>query len=249
MPTGRRGTGEPTSQRGACHRCPVVNPEPFEAVLEAHGAVVLGLLRRLVGPDAAQDCWQETFVAALAAYPRLRPDSNVRGWLLTIAHRKAVDVLRSRSRAPVPVGDELPEQWPAGAAAGSAADPAAVVPGRLDGRALWRLVGSLPDKQRRAVAYRFGADASYRELAELLACSEAAARRSVFEGLRTLRARTRPPQAPPEGTEDDTHASAALGPTSSIRPSTAPPEAAFTPFPPAEPEPEPAAHVTRRPPC
>ena len=51
---------------------------------------------------------RETFLAALRAYPDLRPDSNVRAWLVTIAHRKAIDVTRATARRPVP-GDRLPE--------------------------------------------------------------------------------------------------------------------------------------------
>ena len=74
---------------------------PFEIVLDTHGSTVLRLLTRLVGPSDAEDAWQETFIAALRAYPRLRPDSDVRAWLFTIAHRKAIDRFRARARQPV----------------------------------------------------------------------------------------------------------------------------------------------------
>jgi RNA polymerase sigma factor (sigma-70 family) len=153
----------------------------FDSLLAEHGALVLRVLTRIVGPDAAQDCWQETFLSGLSAYPRLRPESNLRGWLLTIAHRKAIDALRARSREPLPVGERL--------AMSSAAvdDPAQAIVESMDGEQLWVLVGGLPEKQRLAVAYRFGADLGYSDLAEVLGCSQAAARRSVFEGLRTLR--------------------------------------------------------------
>ena len=147
---------------------------PFEIVLDTHGSTVLRLLTRLVGPSDAEDAWQETFIAALRAYPRLRPDSDVRAWLFTIAHRKAIDRFRARARQPVAtseVGD-----W--AATGGEAVDP---------DDELWARVRALPDKQRLAVGYRFGTDLSYAEIAAVLECSEAAARRSVFEGLRTLR--------------------------------------------------------------
>ena len=65
-----------------------------------HGPVVMRVCRALLGPADAEDAWAETFVSALQAYPRLRPESNVRGWLVTIAHRKAIDVIRARQRAP-----------------------------------------------------------------------------------------------------------------------------------------------------
>jgi RNA polymerase sigma factor (sigma-70 family) len=86
--------------------------KPFEEIVEAHGAVVLRVCRALLGPADADDAWSETFLAALRAYPDLRPDSNVRGWLVTIAHRKAIDVLRAQRRLPVPTEDVAPAVSP-----------------------------------------------------------------------------------------------------------------------------------------
>jgi RNA polymerase sigma factor (sigma-70 family) len=145
---------------------------PFQAVLDEHGPAVLRLLRRLVGPTDAEDDWQETFIAALRAYPRLRPDSDVRAWLLTIAHRKAIDHHRARSRRPLPVGDP-PEQ------------PAPSRPDRQPG--IWRAVAALPPKQRAAVALRFACDLPHREIGAAIGISEAAARRNVYEGVKRLR--------------------------------------------------------------
>src|SRR5690348_5905794 len=79
--------------------------EPFESVVAEHAAVVMRVCRALLGPADADDAWSETFLAALRAYPELRPGSNVRGWLATIAHRKAIDQLRARSRRPRPAAD------------------------------------------------------------------------------------------------------------------------------------------------
>ncbi|MGH9057568.1 MAG: RNA polymerase sigma factor, partial [Acidimicrobiales bacterium] len=67
--------------------------------------MVLRVCRAVVGPDAAEDAWSETFLAAMRAYPGLRRDSNLEAWLVTIAHRKAVDAWRATSRRAVPVGD------------------------------------------------------------------------------------------------------------------------------------------------
>jgi RNA polymerase sigma factor (sigma-70 family) len=161
-----------------------VSLPPFEVVLDEHGTTVLRLLHRLLGRVDADDAWQDTFLSALRAYPRLRPDSDVRAWLLTIAHRKAIDRFRARSRQPLLPGD---------------VDDHVVAPvddGEQDD-ALWSRVRRLPMKQRLAVGYRFGADVSYAELAALLDCSEPAARRSVHEGLRTLRHQLA--DRPPEG--------------------------------------------------
>src|SRR5919206_818432 len=79
--------------------------QPFEAIVAEHGAVVMRVCRALLGSVEAEDAWSETFLAALRAYPSLRPGSNVRGWLVTIAHNKAIDQIRARQRVPVPAGE------------------------------------------------------------------------------------------------------------------------------------------------
>jgi DNA-directed RNA polymerase specialized sigma24 family protein len=82
---------------------------PFQKLLDAHAADVYRFLVALVGRTNADDCYQETWLAALRGYPRLRDASNLRGWVLTIAHRKAMDHLRSRRRSPIPV-EHLPDR-------------------------------------------------------------------------------------------------------------------------------------------
>jgi RNA polymerase sigma factor (sigma-70 family) len=146
---------------------------PFQALLDRHAGEVLGVLRGAVGRSDAEDCFQETFLAALRAYPRLRSDENLRGWLLTIAHRKAIDHHRANGRRPIPVA-EISE------AAVEGPEPDA-------GEEVWGLVGALPPKQRAAVALRFGCDLPHAEIAAALGCSPEAARRSLHEGMKRLR--------------------------------------------------------------
>jgi RNA polymerase sigma factor (sigma-70 family) len=150
---------------------------PFQALLDAHGRDVHRFLVASVGRLDADDCYQETWLAALRAYPRLRNASNLRGWILTVAHRKAIDHARGRSRRPVPVGEPA-------AFAGAASEPAPAI--EADG-GLWADVAQLPDKQRTALALRFVADAAYAEIASVMQTSEPAARRNVHEGLKRLR--------------------------------------------------------------
>ena len=133
-----------------------------------------------VGPTAADDCYQETWLAALRAYPRLRDAANLRGWLLTIAHRKSIDHVRARGRHAVPVAD-VPE--PALNGSARAGDATSV-----DGEdELWRLVRALPTKQRTALALRYVFDAAHADIASVMGISEDAARRNVHEGLKRLR--------------------------------------------------------------
>jgi RNA polymerase sigma factor (sigma-70 family) len=146
---------------------------PFQLLLDKHAADVMAVLRGAVGRADAEDCFQETFLAALRAYPKLEDDRNLRGWLLTIAHRKAIDHHRANGRRPLPVAEV------AELAAEDDAPP-------LDGE-IWGLVGALPPKQRAAVALRYGSDLPHVEIAAALGCSPAAARRSLHEGIKRLR--------------------------------------------------------------
>jgi RNA polymerase sigma factor (sigma-70 family) len=150
---------------------------PFQALLDAHARDVHRFLVALVGRSDADDCYQETWLVALRAYPRLRDASNLRSWLLTIAHRKAIDHLRKRRREAILV-DKVPER------------PVAPAEGSDDG--LWTLVGQLPAKQRTALALRYVADAGYPEISAVMQTTEEAARRNVHEGLKRLRMEYKP---------------------------------------------------------
>jgi len=146
---------------------------PFQALIDQHRDDIYRFLRASVGPNDADDCFQETFISALRAYPRLRGDSNLRGWLFTIAHRKALDTHRARGRRAVPLA-ELPERI--GEPLMNGGEPE-----------LWREVAALPAKQRAALLLRFAGDLAYREIGEAMESTEEAARQNVHEGLRKLR--------------------------------------------------------------
>jgi RNA polymerase sigma factor (sigma-70 family) len=146
---------------------------PFQTVLDEHSGAVMATLRGAVGREGAEDCFQETFLSALRAYPKLRDTQNLRGWLLTIAHRKAIDHHRTNGRTPVPVAE-------VGELATTDAEPEPIA-------GLWTAVGSLPPKQRAAVALRYGSDLPHSEIAAALGCSPEAARRNLHEGLKRLR--------------------------------------------------------------
>jgi RNA polymerase sigma factor (sigma-70 family) len=151
-----------------------VSLPPFQILLDSHGAVVHRFLVAAVGPTDADDCFQEACIAALRAYPGIESDANLRGWLLKIAQRKAIDSHRAARRRALPT-DELPEV---------AAPPVEPVDGEPR---LWGQVRALPEKQRIAVFLRSVAGLGYADVAAALTCSEDAARRSVHEGLKRLR--------------------------------------------------------------
>jgi DNA-directed RNA polymerase specialized sigma24 family protein len=145
---------------------------PFQRLLDAHGPALARYLAVAAGADA-DDCYQETVVAALAAYPRLRDAENLRGWLFTIARRKALDSHRRRARHAVLAGF-LPE-------------PDAAPPPPLPDPGLWDAVRRLPAGQRDAVVLRCVADLAHADVARALGCTPAAARRRVADGLARLR--------------------------------------------------------------
>ncbi len=149
-----------------------VTPPPFQRLLDAHGHDLHRFLVALVGQVDADDCYQEACLSALRAYPGLRDASNLRSWLLTIGHHKAIDHLRARRRRAVPM-DALPE-------------PAAAPPEERDDR-VWEAVRALPPKQRTALALRYVIDAPYAEISAVMQTTEEAARRNVHEGIKRLR--------------------------------------------------------------
>jgi RNA polymerase sigma factor (sigma-70 family) len=146
---------------------------PFEAVVAQHGATVWRVVRAVVGHADADDAWSDTFLAALKAYPQLPADANIEAWLVTIAHRKAIDITRAASRRAIPAADT----------------PDSPARERADAHDLDldAAVGALPPKQRQAVAYHYLAGLPYSEIAAILDSSVPAARRAAADGIATLR--------------------------------------------------------------
>jgi RNA polymerase sigma factor (sigma-70 family) len=165
----------------------VTSKQPFEAVVAAHGTTVLRVCRAVLGPADADDAWSETFLSAMKAYPDLPADANVEAWLVTIAHRKAIDVTRAAARRAVPTA-RLP-------------DAAAPRPDRPDPD-LVAAVGRLPDKQRLAVAYHYLAGLPHADVAAIVGGSTDAARRAAADGIATLR-RTYPGPTAGKGNADE----------------------------------------------
>ena len=156
---------------------------PFERVVSVHGSTVLRVCRAILGPADADDAWSETFLSALKAYPDLPADANVEAWLVTIAHRKAIDVTRAAARRAIPVA-ETPDPPP-----GTAADrgPDTGGAGLVADDDLAEAITRLPAKQKQAVAYHYLAGLPYADVAAILGGSAEAARRAAADGVATLR--------------------------------------------------------------
>ncbi len=144
---------------------------PFERFYTEHAEAIFGYLNRLVGHSRAEDAFQETFLRALRAYPRLEHSRHLRAWVFTIATRVALD--EHRRRRPLPLFDNqegAPDSRPAYAE-------------------LEHLAAELPPKERAAVVLRYGYDLPYEEIGNALGSSEEAARQAASSGVRRLRRR------------------------------------------------------------
>jgi RNA polymerase sigma factor (sigma-70 family) len=150
------------------------NPIPFDRFLEEQRLRVLRYLGAAVGPADADDVFQETFLAALRAWPDVVDDGRLDRWILKIASRKAIDHHRRRLRRPVPVA-ETPDR--------------PVTPEDPMGDPIWASVALLPVAQREAVLCRFALDLPYREIGDLLGITPEAARANVYQGMKKLRER------------------------------------------------------------
>lgn len=143
---------------------------PFERFYESHRDEIFSFLVRRLGRDRAEDAFQETFMRALRAYPRLEHARELRAWAYTIASNVSLDELR-RKRPPVATpewveadGDERPAY-----------------------EQLEDLTRDLPPKERAAVVLRYGYDLAYDEIGTALGSSAEAARQAASSGVRRLR--------------------------------------------------------------
>ena len=151
-----------------------VGVPPFERFYEEQQGPVLAQLRGMLGRDAAEDAFQETFLRALRAYPTLKHGRHLRAWALAIARNVAVDALRRRrlTSAEVPDLESVDEPLPY--------------------EELSRLTAELPKKERAAVFLRYGYDLSYEDIGNALGSSPEAARQAASSGVRRLRKKELP---------------------------------------------------------
>jgi RNA polymerase sigma factor (sigma-70 family) len=141
---------------------------PFERFYDDYRVEIFAFLVRRLGRDRADDAFQETFLRALRAYPKLRHGEHLRAWAYTIASRIAIDEHR-RPRADA----ALPEL--------------ATLDGRPAFAQLEHLADELPPTERAAVVLRYGYDLDYGEIGVALGSNATAARQAASAGIRRLR--------------------------------------------------------------
>jgi RNA polymerase sigma factor (sigma-70 family) len=141
---------------------------PFERFYDERKDEIFGYLARLLGREAAEDAFQETFLRALRAYAKLEHGRHLRAWAFTIATRVAVDVRRKATPIAEPEDIPVHDERPAYAE-------------------LEHLAGELPPTERAAVVLRYGYDLSYDDIGAALGSSAEAARAAASSGVRRLR--------------------------------------------------------------
>ena len=154
----------------------------FEALCARAGPVVFGVVRAVVRDTSqAEEVCQEVLLEVWCAASRFEPGrGSALSWLTTIAHRRAVDRVRSERRA-------AERQLRAASHEVAYDEVAETVQARLDGERVRRCLGSLTSLQRESVTLAYYGGYTMREVAVLLSAPEGTVKTRMRDGLIRLR--------------------------------------------------------------
>ncbi len=160
----------PSEDREVVQRALAGSESAYREIVLRYQRPIHGLLLRMVrDPALAEDLAQEVFLKAFRALDTFDPERKFSSWLFKIAHNTAIDQLRRKQLATVPL--ESPED--------DKPDPLALVPDRVGespdqaldrqslAQAIQAAVGHLRVEYREVVILRFQEDLSYEEIAEI----------------------------------------------------------------------------------
>lgn len=152
-------------------------PPPFDELIQRHEREIMRYIVRATGDrDDALDVFQETWLRAYRAYPKLNSVDGFRPWLFRIATNLCLNRRRDRMRrARVIAETELQDT------------DAASLPVQDAAIQLKSMIARLPPKQREAFIMRKLGGLDYCEIAAALECSEEAARAGVYQALKKLK--------------------------------------------------------------
>jgi RNA polymerase sigma-70 factor (ECF subfamily) len=164
-------------------------PPPFEEALSRHEREIMRFLLRMTrDQNDALDLFQETWLRAYRAYPKLDSEQGLRPWLYRIAtnlcRNRVRDNLR-RARVISNGDDPTNDDHRSASASGGAS---AGGDGHVGVLHLRRAIAGLPHKQREALVMRKFAGLEYEEIGAALECSAESARASVYQALKKLKA-------------------------------------------------------------
>ena len=155
----------------------------FAAFFDRTSASVHGLARRVVrDPSRAEEITQEVYLQVWRTAGRFDPErGSATSWLLTLAHRRAVDVVRHDQSS---TNREARYDWTGGRDIDVVDDEVMV---RLEHEQVRRCLGSLTDLQREAVSLAYYSGYTYAEVATLLKANPATVKTRMRDGLIRLR--------------------------------------------------------------
>ena len=155
----------------------------FAEIYDTLAPTVHGIVRRVVrDPDHAEEVTQEVFVETWRLSPRYSPDrGSVAAWVATIAHRRAVDRVRSEQSSRDRQARHERE------AIVVAEGVEAVVTDRLERDRVRRALDLLATPQRQALELAYYGGHTYREVAVLLGAPEGTVKTRIRDGLIRLR--------------------------------------------------------------
>ena len=156
----------------------------FAALYDAVSSAVYGLTRRVVrDPAQAEEVTQEVFIDVWRSAPNFdRERGAARSWVLTIAHRRAVDRVRS---AQASTDRELRAAHRSGTR--DFDEVVEAVEMRLEAQAVRRCLQALTDLQREAVNLAYYAGHTYAQVATLLSLPLGTVKTRLRDGLIRLR--------------------------------------------------------------
>ena len=159
--------------------------DAFGALARHYEADVQRLCRRLLGSASeAEDAAQESFLRAHAALASYDPERPFRPWLLAIAARRSLDLLRRRRREARLFEPSEREGERTGAASDTPLDHGLSAERR---RRLLEAIGGLHDRYRAPLVLRYYADLDFAEIAEILGVSRNQVATLLFRGRQRLR--------------------------------------------------------------
>jgi len=169
------------NERETIDGCLRGSPVSQRAMVEAYGTLVLSVaLNILANRQDAEDVCQETFLQAFRRLDRYDRERSFKTWLLTIAYRRSLDMLRKRRRFSEFSAKARYET--AAAAAGGDPDPADREP--LPSK----LLETLSPRERTALCLWANEGCTAKDISEVLACSASTARVYLFNARRKIKA-------------------------------------------------------------
>ena len=160
--------------------------EAFDALVTRHYDRIYRLAHTLAGPEAAADLAQETFLAAVKAFPRFRGDAQLSTWLISILRNQGSLYLRGRKKWKLaPISDERDRL--------SAPEPPEI---EGDVREILDRMKDLPEELRTTLALFHVDGLTYADIALAMECPVGTVRSRLFEARARLRRLVSKAEAP-----------------------------------------------------